>query len=134
MTCFIDSNVFIAYADKRDENHERSVELMHKAIGKKEFGRLFLSDYVVDECLTFTYNRTKDKKRTIGLGQHMLSPTFDKIYASPEIFEKAWSLFKKTEQLSFTDCTIAAQMQTLGIGFLMSFDSHFDQLGIKRVF
>lgn len=123
MTCFIDSSVLIAFADVRDENHARSVELLKKAFNDKTFGTIYTSDYVFDECVTFTYARTKDKQKALQLGQHLLSSEIELIYTTSSVFEKAWNAFKTTKGLSFTDCILIATMQTYGIKHLLTFDN-----------
>ena len=133
MSCLVDSGLFIAYADQRDQWHTRSIGLLRRALNDREFGSVFLSDYIVDEVLTFTYSRIKDKERTLQLGRHLLSSDFNLLHVSPEVFQNAWALFQKTSALSFTDCTTASLIQDHGIPTLLSFDSDFDSLGVHRV-
>ncbi len=134
MSCFIDSNIFIAFAEKRDERHGEAVELLRRTLQEKEFGTPYFSDYVFDECITFLYSRLHDKQKSVKLGDFLRASQFECIYTGPNEFEKSWQLFKKSQGLSFTDCTIIEVMKTHGIENLISFDSGFDKQGIKRVF
>ncbi len=58
MSAFIDSSVLIAFYSERDENHAKAVELIKKA-GSKEYGAIFISDYVFNECVNFILAKTK---------------------------------------------------------------------------
>ncbi len=53
MRLFIDTTALVATEDKDDTNHKKAVQFRDK-VGRSEtpFGKLFTSNYVVDETLT----------------------------------------------------------------------------------
>ena len=133
---FIDSNVFIAFANKRDRDHTRSIELVDK-VRKAEFGTPYTSDYVFDEAVTTALIRTGRTDIAIKMGKLILGskeeaiPSLARLMRVDErIFSEAWATFKtgRFEDLSFTDHTILAQLKELKIDALISFDTDFDGL------
>ncbi|NLE05326.1 MAG: hypothetical protein GX638_11080 [Crenarchaeota archaeon] len=59
MTAFIDTCIFVALHNADDNLHQRATELMTCAL-KGQWGRLFTSDYVIDEAITIALMRTKN--------------------------------------------------------------------------
>jgi len=49
MAVFIDTGIFVALHNADDEFHLRSKELMKQAL-KSDLGRIFTSDYIIDEA------------------------------------------------------------------------------------
>jgi len=58
LTVLIDAGIFLALYDIDDRYHERSKQLIINSL-KGNFGRLFISEYRIDEALTATFIRTK---------------------------------------------------------------------------
>lgn len=57
------------------------------------------------------------------------------IQVTEEIENSAWLIFErfnKDKFLSFTDCTIKAIMEMLGIDEVFSFDRNFEQMGFIK--
>jgi hypothetical protein len=135
MTIFIDTGIFIALRNADDEQHQRSKELMKKAL-KAEYGRIYTSDYIIDEAVTTALVRTRRQDLAVDVGKYILeSPRITKLWTTREIFELAWQKFKalKDKPLSFTDCTTLAHIQKNKIKQILSFDSDFDGL-VQRIF
>jgi hypothetical protein len=129
MAAFIDTGVFLALYDLDDRYHKRAVELIKNAL-TGSFGRLFTSDYVVDEAVTTLLVRTRHEI-AVELGKYLIeSPRLTKQFVNEEVFMTAWAKFKnlKDKRLSFTDCTSLAIAEKHGISRIMSFDSDFDGL------
>lgn len=133
---FIDSNIFIAFANKRDRDHARAEKLMND-IRIGEFGRPYSSDYIFDEAITTAFLRTRRLEVAVKVGKIILGsieesipPLARMVYVDDRIFMEAWATFRagRFKGLSFTDHTILAQMTELGIDVLISFDSGFDGL------
>ncbi|MGB9693955.1 MAG: PIN domain-containing protein [Fervidobacterium sp.] len=61
MTIFIDTGIFIALRNADEEQHQRSKELMKKAL-KADYGRVFTSDYIIDEAVTTALVRTRKER------------------------------------------------------------------------
>jgi predicted nucleic acid-binding protein len=135
MAVFIDTGVFVAVRNADDELHTRSKELMKRAL-KSEFGRMYTSDYVIDEAVTTALIRTRRHDLATDLGRYIIeSPRITKLWVEKDSFEIAWEKFKvfMDKPLSFTDCTSLALMEKSRIKQIISFDSGFDGLA-QRIY
>lgn len=128
---FIDTNVFVAYYNKRDIHHERSLELIKRAI-EGYYGKIFTSDYVFDESVTVTLVRTKDIEKAVALGEYILNSEIELLSVDETRFFESWNLFKEIE-MSFTDCTNLSLMKLYGIDKIMTFDMGFRDKGVEVV-
>ena len=134
MAIFVDTGIFVALHNADDEFHQKSKELMKQAL-KGDFGRIFTSDYVIDEAITTALVRTKKHDLAQDLGRFIIeSPRITKLWVGEDSFELAWKKFSvfKDKPLSFTDCTSLAIIEAKGIKQIMSFDGGFDGL-ITRI-
>ena len=135
MAVFIDTGVFVALRNADDELHIRSKQLIKKAL-KGEFGRVYTSDYVIDEAVTTALVRTRRHDLAVDIGKYIIeSPRITKLWTAKDTFDVSWQKFKafKDKPLSFTDCASLALMEKNHIKQIMSFDSGFDRL-IQRVY
>jgi predicted nucleic acid-binding protein len=108
---------------------------MKKAL-KAEYGRIYTSDYIIDEAVTTALVRTRRRDLAVDVGKYIIeSPRITKLWTNMEIFELAWQKFEalKDKPLSFTDCTTLAHIQKNKIKQILSFDSDFDGL-VQRIF
>ena len=134
MAVFVDTGIFVALRNADDDFHARSKELMKRAL-KGEFGRLYTSDYVVDEAITTALVRTKRHELAIDLGKYIIeSPRITKVWVGEDSFNESWLKFGvlKDKPLSFTDCTSIALIEKSGMKQIMSFDCGFDGL-VSRI-
>lgn len=134
MAIFVDTGIFVALHNADDEFHLKSSELMEHAL-KGDFGRIFTSDYVVDEAITTALMRTKRHDLALDLGSYIIdSPRITKIWIGENTFKKAWEKFRilKDKPLSFTDCTSLTLVEMSRIKQIMSFDCGFDGL-VSRI-
>jgi len=136
MSTFIDSNIFIGFANKRDRNHAQSAVLIDR-VRKGEFGVPYTSDYVFDEAVTTALIRTGRLDIAVKMGKIILGSREESIpwlvrtvRVDERIFSEAWATFKegRYEGLSFTDHTILTQIKEFKIDTLISFDTDFDGL------
>ena len=134
MSIFIDSSIFIAYVNKRDEHHAFAAHLIED-IMKNKYGAAFTSDMVFDESMTFILYKTGDIGKAISVRDLILGnevkdiPLFMVlIFVDGDILEKSWNTFVKYagKRLSFTDCSTIELMKTRSIEHLASFDGGFD--------
>lgn len=139
MSAFIDSNIFIAFANERDRDHARSVGLIDR-LRRGEFGQPYSSDYVFDEAVTTALIRTGRLDAAVKVGKIILGSKEESIPSLVRLirvdertFAEAWAVFKtgRFEGLSFTDHTILAQLREFKIDFLISFDKGFDGLAAR---
>lgn len=135
----VDSNIFIAYFNRRDNNHQRSRELVKKML-KGEYGNRFTISEVFSEVSTILFRQTKNKT--------IVDKTWDAIYknetswafpiiVNKELIDEAWEIFKKYTStkvpLSFVDCLLISTAQSHSIDSILSFDSEFDGI-LTRIF
>ncbi len=135
MAVFIDTNIFVALRNADDELHIRSKELMRRAL-KGEYGRIYTSDYVLDEAVTTALIRTKRHDLALDLGRYIIeSPRITRLWVSEDSFNMAWEKFKAfaDRPMSFTDCASLALMEKNRIKQMMSFDSGFDGV-VQRIY
>lgn len=135
MAVFVDTGVFVALRNADDELHVRGKQLMKKAL-KGEFGRVYTSDYVIDEAVTTALVRTRRHDLAVDIGKYIIeSPRIAKLWTTKDIFDAAWQKFKafKDQPLSFSDCVSLALTEKTRIKQIMSFDSGFDGL-IQRIY
>jgi len=135
MAVFIDTGIFVALRNADDEYHERSKDLMIKAL-KGEFGRIYTSDYIINEAITTALVRTRRHDLAADIGKYILeSPRITKLWITKETFDTAWETFKtlKDHPMSFTDCASLALIKRHNIKQIMSFDSGFNGL-IPRIY
>jgi uncharacterized protein len=133
MAIFIDTGIFVALHNADDNFHSRSKELFKQAL-KGEFGRIFTSDYVLNEALTTALMRTKRHDLAVDLGKYIMdSPRITKVWVGEDSFKDAWRKFQlyKGKRLSFTDCTSLALIEERSIKQIMSFDCGFDGLASR---
>ena len=135
MAVFIDTGIFVALRNADDEFHVRSKGLMKRAL-KGEFGRIFTSDYVIDEAITTALARTRRHELAIDVGRYIIeSPRISKLWTTRDIFDAAWGRFQtfRDRPMSFSDCVSLSHLEKNGVKQMMSFDSGFDGL-IQRLY
>ncbi len=136
MKTFIDTGFFVAFLNKRDQNHSRAVELMRELLNG-DYGEPSTSDYVFDEAVTVALVRTRSSKIAESVGKLILGEPdaqfFKMEYISERVFKEAWKSFTGLAErgLSFTDCVTLVLMQSHGFDAVLSFDSDFDGLVLR---
>ena len=134
MSIFIDTGIFIAYANKKDEHHTDASNLLEK-IMKNKYGMAFTSDYVFSETVTYVQHKTKDITKSKDLGDLILGnkekniPSFITLLViTPDTLQDTWKSFLKykDKELSFVDCASIELVKKKNIEYIASFDSDFD--------
>lgn len=82
MAVFIDTSIFVALRNADDENHPRSRELMRRTL-KGEFGRIYTSDYIIEEAVTTALVRTGYASGQAVMTTYGPIPSRIAIYAAP---------------------------------------------------
>lgn len=130
MRLFVDTSAWFALHDTRDQNHKeaiaKSLEIKRRKI------ELVTSEYIIDESITLIRHKISHKAAVI-FGESLL---FSNIVMILDISHadrlRAWELFKKYEDksFSFTDCTSFVLMKNSGVRKAFTFDEHFKQVGM----
>ncbi len=126
MTLFVDSSVFIAYANSSDVHHENAVKIIRK-LKEGSFGDGITTDYIFDEVVSVIMRKV-NKKESILFGQHLLNSEILLLPIDSVVFEEAWKLFQKEKLLSFTDSSSVAFMKLYGITVIATFDKAFQEI------
>lgn len=131
---FLDSGFIFAYINSDDPHHADALPLMVKIL-KGEFGKIFISDYIITEVLTLSRIRTKSCECAKSIDDLLKKKKgnkdiFFKMYVDSTILKETTNKFHKycNSDFSHTDCSILVIMQMYSIEFLASFDSHFKGL------
>lgn len=139
MSIFIDSGIFIAYINTRDEHHVDASAILED-IMQNRYGPAFSSNLVFNEAVTFILYKTGDigkatRIRDLILGNEEENiPRFINIlYVDEGILKDAWTSFVRyaDRKLSFTDCTSLTLMRNRNVEHMASFDSDFDGIVSK---
>ena len=130
----LDTSYLIAAVSDKDENHLRSKELKKK-ISSGSLGKIYISDFIFDEFVTFLRAKSFDKDKVKEFGDALLDDdSIILLKITQNLFEQSWDYFKKTSGLSFTDCSTAVLCREFKIKFIASFDSGFDKINfIERI-
>lgn len=127
---FVDSSMFKALVDEKDEFHQKAVFLWVKF--KKEKVQFVTSNYILDE--TFTLIRKRRGRIIVDNFRKSLAGDFDvKIFRVITDDEAAaWDWFLNDwSNLSFTDCVSFALMKRLRLIRVATFDEHFKRAGFE---
>ncbi len=129
MSVLIDSGVWIAFYNTRDQYYEKAVILM-KEIDSGSHDGLFSTDYIMDESVNYCLTKYSPDK-SLFVGEAIMNTT-EMIKINQDVFYKSWDLFKQDKQtksnskfLSFTDCTSIVAAKLLNINYIATFDSGF---------
>jgi len=96
MAVFIDTSIFVALRNADDENHPRSRELMRRTL-KGEFGRIYTSDYIIEEAVTTALVRTGRHDLAADNGEYIVQwPRITKLRIAREDFDEAWRMCLRT--------------------------------------
>ncbi|MFW9906595.1 MAG: type II toxin-antitoxin system VapC family toxin [Candidatus Thorarchaeota archaeon] len=131
---FLDSGFVFAYVNSDDPHHADVLPLMVRIL-KGEFGKIFISDFIITEVLTLSRVRTKSCECAKSIDELLKrkkkkKDIFFKLYIDQTILKETTEKFHKYCDSGFThtDCSILVLMQMYSIGFLATFDSHFKEL------
>jgi len=139
---FVDTNIFIAALNKRDKFHEKGRALLTKAF--KTALSLHASDYILNECLTVAWARTRDTNLIQQLDTLIqASEKIEILKVDEPAFATAKSYMRKHPNIipTLTDWTSLILMRDNKIPEILSFDTDFDNIKnipefkrIKRIY
>jgi len=135
---FVDTGPFIARYSKTDTHHIDSIETFGK-IGRGEtpYRKLYTSDYILDEAVTGSRQRTRTHAASVEFGNAILSSeSIVLLKVDEQALTESWDLYKERSQvnLSFTDCTTAILARRHGIIEIYTYDDRdFRPLGFHTI-
>ena len=130
-TLFIDSSVLFAFASLRDVHHAKANKIM-ELVASNRYDSVIINDYVFDEVISVIL-RKSGKKDAVEIGSNILDSEIFVAKIDSDTFQKSWDLFKQLDEFSFTDCTILAFMNILGIKKIATFDKEFRKISWLEV-
>lgn len=122
---FVDSSFIISYEIEEDVNHTKADKMMGDILDGK-YGKIFISNFIFDECVTVVFVKSKNLSLAIKSGENLKRST-ELLEVDHTIFNGSWDLFKnqKGTKFSFTDCTTLALMKKEDITNIATFDGDF---------
>ena len=130
---FIDSGIAIALASRRDQHHQRAVELATEI--KSSATRLVTTQAVILE-IGNSLSQTKYRAAGVRLISSLRSDSNVEIVSTDdELFDKSFALFadRDDKQWSLTDCMSFVVMDSRGITDALTPDHHFVQAGFNAL-
>lgn len=128
---FVDSNGWIAIANKRDQLHKSAVKLNKNLL---KLDTIYVTtNFVLDETYTGLLSRV-GHFAAVDFGERIRnSRLLEVVHISENIEDEAWKLFKKykDKSFSFTDCTSFVVMQQMNLEESFTSDHHFEQMGLS---
>lgn len=134
MSVLVDTGVIYAAHDTDAGRHAAAMDALD-VVYDGEFGQPYVTDFVYDEVVTLTLERSdqwvvaRDVGRKLrGAGEY--PPAFELLRISATVFEDAVTVFEQYDDqgLSFTDATTIAVLNRHDIDAVFSFDDDFDGL------
>ena len=135
MNILVDTSAFIAWFNKNDRYHAEAQRVLDDIKnGKIHLTRFVVTDYIVDETLTYLERVTRDHDLAVQVGDAILSSSYVHMErVTQDAFNNSYQRFRATEGLSFTDCTSMETMDRLGVAAVFTFDAHFRQAGYAAI-
>jgi len=134
---FIDTWGWIALYNKREPRHKEATAFYRKF--RLQGGKIYTSDYVLDETFTLLFKRIHGKAAADALRLINLACTqgyVDIVPVSTQLFERAIQFRLKLHDkpgISFTDLTSMLVMKEQGISLILTEDDHFSQVGMSFI-
>jgi predicted nucleic acid-binding protein len=128
----VDSSIWDAAKRRRDKSHAVAREVLQEIMEGK-YGRVVITDYIIDEVVTWLNAHTTHK---------IAVQTADFFFTSKEIeiekidwavLREARELFRKYDYLSFTDATTAVIAALKGIKYIATLNQDFRKLGFNVI-
>jgi len=135
MSIFLDTSAIVAWFNKRDKYHDNAQRVLKDILERRlDFIRFIVSDYIIDESLTFFESVVKDHELAVAVGEAMMMSSYVSIErVDEETFMTSWQRFKNSSGLSFTDCTSMTLMDELETRHVFTFDQHFRDAGYSQI-
>ncbi|HKI46678.1 MAG TPA: PIN domain-containing protein [Balneolales bacterium] len=130
---FLDTGYLIALESSDDQYHKKAIRYWKGLL--QHHPLLVTTSYIFDEVTTFFNSRNRHSK-ALEIGTTLLtSPSVEFIHVSKTLFDSGWQIFQQhpDKRYSLTDCISLAVMDRDKIHEALSFDSHFEQAGFRKL-
>lgn len=131
MKVFVDTSVFYAAADKKDQNNRRIKDILIAA--EKNGALLYTSNYILDETCTLI-KRRNGHAAAVNFLRRFKESRITPLRITDEIEEAAKEIFikYKDKDFSFTDCTSFALVDNYLLDQILSLDKDFKHYRYKK--
>jgi len=129
----LDTSFLFALRSKKDQYHKRAYEILNEFEEKNP--KYFINYSIMNETLTLAINRSHgnisflEKYITLFFGNDNFFQVFQN---TPQEFPKIVEVCKKyitsKRLISFTDASLIYLYQKFNADYVLSFDSHFDNI------
>jgi uncharacterized protein len=137
MSVLVDTGVVLGFLLRKDRLHDAAEALLGPVLDGQA-GEGIVTDYIVDEALTFLVGRGAtagdlDKAIAFLVGTAKAPGAFRVLKVDEGDFASALDLVRRHRDrgLSFTDCTSLAVMRSRGIPSIATFDRGFEGLAVR---
>lgn len=132
MSVFVDTGLFYAVQGTETTRHETARAALSMVM-EGSYGRAVTTNYVVEEAATLVRSRSGDfaqAKRVIDriLGRGDYPDVFELHHVDPSLFRRGIETFERysDHDLSLTDATTIALVESADIDHVLAFDDDFD--------
>jgi predicted nucleic acid-binding protein len=131
----VDTNIFVAALNERDSDHDKGREILSQAFLRSKW--LYTSDYVLDECISVAWSRTRKFGKSFSLS--LVQKLDDTIQDSARIrlekvnetdFATAKAYLRRHSNVvpKLTDWTSIVIMRKNHIDKILSLDGDFESV------
>ncbi len=125
---FADTGAWYALTDKKDPDHLNATQFL-----QKNTFPIVTTNFVFDETITLLRARL-GRQAAAEFGQRLKDSRLVTIIAvNGDDENRAWDIFLKFKDFSYTDCTSFAVMQRLKLDMAFTFDGHFEVMKFDAV-
>lgn len=138
MSVFIDTDVFYAHHDTDASRHETGRAALNQLLQSAAYGQVMTSDYMYDEVVTLTQQRTGFVADAMAVGRRIRGEGYPDaialLYSSAALFHEAVEIYETyaDQELSVTDAMTVAMVEYHSIDAVVSFNDDFDDV-IERL-
>ena len=130
---FVDTGFAIALASRRDQHHQRAVELAARV--KANAAQLVTTQAVVLEIGNSLSKRNHRQAAVQLITSLQADPTVEIVPFDDNLFDKSFALFRgrADKEWSLTDCVSFVLMEARRISDALTPDEHFTQAGFNAL-
>lgn len=129
---FIDSVIWIALANKRDQWHKNATKLKNNLL---KLDNIYVTDFIINETYNFLLRKVSSAAALDTITMFLESPKITILFNNLLTLSNTKKILVRYHHLSLTDANIVWFSQNLNILELMSFDQGFDKVKtLKRIF
>lgn len=129
MNVFVDTSFFIARTHKRDQWHQRAIQVSTDDMS------LYTSSPIVNETATLMQARGYFSQALVFLGEVRSNNLIEIVYPDAVLQAVAWERFGRWGAMgaNAVDCLSFALMESLSIREALTFDEHFRMAGYSML-